>query len=343
MRAERYIRKVIESDGPIPFSRFMDIALYHPEFGYYSTGKPFAGRGDFYTGPSLHPLFGWTIARFLISRGTFGPILEIGPGKGFLASDILDYISSREPGLYNGIRYLIIERSPAFREKTKDLLAPHAERVEWLERLPDAFSGIILANELLDAFGFDRFIKGSDGWEMLMVGPGEPFSWVRGPAREDAMRFLPEKAPPGFIYDLSVEGLGFLSDCAKSLQKGCLLVVDYGYPRDVILSSYPNGTLTCYYKHTVLDDPFVRVGEQDITYFLDWDLVRQVARGCGLVEKAFMSQAEFLMSAGIHDLLSEMEAAHSPAEIMKARLAAKNLLLTFKNHKVLVWEKQVRG
>ncbi len=342
MGPERHIKELIGSRGPIPFSRFVEEALYHPETGYYSTGKPFRGRGDFYTGPSLHPVFGWTMARFLVSRGIPGLILEVGPGKGFLASDILDYLSSREPDAYREIRYLILEKSPGLRAQQEKLLSPHSERVEWIDSLPQSFNGVILANEVLDAFGFDRFLRQKTGWSMMMVDIGDPFAWADGPAREDALPFLPSEAPEGFIYDLSVEALSFLSACASSLDSGYILVVDYGYPRSVILSSYPRGTLTCYYKHTVSDDPFERIGEQDITYFLDWDIFRETALRSGLREEIFASQAEFLMSAGIHQVLSEMETAQSSLEIMKARRAANNLLLTFKNYRVVVWGRHDR-
>jgi len=340
MGPEKHIRGLIEGGGPIPFSRFMEEALYHPELGYYSTGRPFKARGDFYTGPSLHPIFGWTIARFLVSRDSPRAILEIGPGKGFLASDILDYLSSRHPELYQETRYLILEKSPALRAQQERLLSSHAGHTEWLDSLPQSFSGVILANEVLDAFAFDRFVREKLGWSMMMVALGDPFAWTTGPARGDALAFLPKNAPEGFIYDLSVEALSFLSDCASSLDSGYMLVIDYGYPREIILSSYPQGTLTCYYRHTVSDDPFLRVGEQDITCFLDWDLLREAAARAGLREELFVSQAEFLMSSGIHDVLSGMETAHSSLEIMKARLAAKNLLLTFKNYRVALWGKQ---
>lgn len=339
MRPEKHIRGLIEGSGPIPFSRFVEEALYHPDMGYYSTGRPFMARGDFYTGPSIHPIFGWTIARFLVSRGRPSPILEIGPGKGFLASDILDYLSFRHPDLYQEAQYLILEKSPVLRAQQKRLLSSHSGRVEWLERLPSSFSGVILTNEVLDAFAFDRFVKERSGWSMMMVALGDPFAWATGPAREDALAFLPKNVPEGLIYDLSVEALYFLSECAFSLESGYILVIDYGYPRELILSAYPQGTLTCYYKHTPSDDPFVHVGKQDITYFLDWDLLREVAARAGLREELFASQAEFLMSSGIHDVLSEMEGGRSFLEIMKARLAAKNLLLTFKNYRVAVWGK----
>jgi SAM-dependent MidA family methyltransferase len=339
MDLEKHLRRLIEREGPIPFSRFMEEALYHPEMGYYSTGKPFRGEGDFYTGPSLHPLFGWTVARFLISRGGPWTVLEIGPGKGFLASDILDYLSFREPKIYRKTRYLILEKSPALRAQGERLLSPHSERVEWLESLPRSFSGVILANEVLDSFAFDRFVRETDGWSMMMVALGDPFSWTKAPAREDALALLPDNAPEGFIYDLSVEAISFLAECASCLEGGYMLVIDYGYPRAVLFSSYPQGTLTCYYKHTVSNDPFERVGNQDITYFLDWDIFRLSAARSGLTEEFFVSQAEFLMSSGIHLILSEMETAHSGLEVMKARLAAKNLLLTFKNYRVAVWAK----
>ncbi len=339
MDLEKHIRGLIEGGGPVPFSRFVEEALYHPEMGYYSTGKPFRGRGDFYTGPSLHPLFGWTVARFLVSRGIPGAILEIGPGKGFLASDILDYLLSREPDLYREIRYFILEKSHSLRAQQERLLSPHSERVKWLDSLPSGFTGVILANEVLDAFAFDRFVREPGGWSMMMVALGDPFAWVKAPARQDALPFLPSEAPEGFIYDLSVEALSFLSRCASSLESGYILVIDYGYPREIILSSYPRGTLTCYYRHTVSDDPFERVGQQDITFFLDWDIFRETAARSGLREALFATQAEFLMSAGIHQVLSEMETAHSSLEVMKARLAGKNLLLTFKNYRVAMWAK----
>jgi len=339
MDLEKHIRGLIEKAGPIPFSRFMEEALYHPELGYYSTGKPFKGKGDFYTGPSLHPIFGWSLARFLVSRGGPWTILEIGPGRGFLASDILDYLSFRHHDIYRETRYLILEKSPALRAQGERLLLPHSEHVEWLSSLPKGFSGVILANEVLDAFAFDRFVRETEGWSMMMVAIGDPFSWTKSPAREDALPFLPPNAPEGFVYDLSVEALSFLSACASSLESGYMLAIDYGYLREVILSSYPRGTLTCYYKHTVSDDPFERVGEQDITHFLDWDIFRTVALRSGFREELFATQAEFLISAGIHDILSEMETTHSGLEIMKARLAAKNLLLTFKNYRAVVWAK----
>ncbi len=311
MRPEEYFKNLIEKEGAIPFSRFVDEALYNPQFGYYSTGRAFKGEGDFFTAPMVGEVFGLTLANLVKELGV-REVLEIGAGKGHLALDILQAAP---------VSYKILERSPALREEAQWSLG---DAVQFIEDYR-GFRGLVIINEVLDAWGFDRFVKRGGRWRMLWVR--WPLGFEEGPPREDAGELLPEPWPEGVIYDLSVEAVRFLEGLLREV-KGYVLILDYGFFRRD-LAQRPQGTLTCYWRHRVETDPFRNIGRQDITYFLDWDLIREWVRALAR-EEFFMRQADLLMRLGIHRV------AESQLNSQKARLQTKTLLLGFRNHWALL-------
>jgi len=311
LRPEEFFRNLIEREGPVPFSRFVEEALYNPQFGYYSTGRAFKGEGDFFTAPMAGELFGLTLAQLVRELGARA-VLEIGAGKGHLALDILSAVK---------VDYYILEKSRALRAEAQWALGDAVRFVDDFR----GFKGLVILNEVLDAFGFDRFLKKRGEWRMLYVG--WPLKFVEGPPRPDAAQFLPEPWPEKVIYDLSVEAVRFLEELLSQVD-GYVLVLDYGFNRRQ-LAQRPEGTLTCYRRHTVNADPFRDIGRQDITYFLDWDLIRARASKFAR-EELFLRQSDLLVKLGIHRV------AEVHPDPQKARLQAKTLLLGFRNHWALL-------
>ncbi|MGE5027655.1 MAG: class I SAM-dependent methyltransferase [Betaproteobacteria bacterium] len=313
-----FIRHEIESAGGwIPFSRFMQLALYAPGLGYYSAGlHKFGKGGDFVTAPEISALFGRTLARQAVQVLDLagGCILEIGAGSGRLAFDLLTELAllDRLPE-----RYLILEVSADLRERQQQLLAPFAQRVEWLDALPASFTGLVLGNEVLDAMPVhivawlknglhERGVAWADGyfaWSERALGAGELFDIA---ARLDV--------PPGTVSEISMAARGFIASLAGMLEKGVVLLLDYGFGRSEYYHPQRNaGTLMSHYRHHAHADPFYLPGLQDITAHVDFTAVAETGIAHGLELLGYTSQAHFLLNCGITDLLAQAspEQAHT--------------------------------
>ncbi|GEM_PF-1083738 len=315
------------------FDHFVEDLLYNPERGYYTTRRAIGKEGDYYTASTTGVLFGYTFARYF-SRIWRPPVsvLEIGAGEGHFAHDVVSYFEKE--GL--DYRYMILERSPAMRKRQESLLR---NRVRWIGSLEEArgFQGIIFHNELLDAIPFRRFKRKGDRWVELYVK--DRSSFVEGP--EVDMDILPEDAPDGVIYDVSVDALEFLRRQVEVLQEGYIIIVDYGYERQEILERFPSGSMTVYHRHTVGEDVFVHQYEQDITYFVDWTLIRQWMRKLGMELVEEKPQGKFLMEAGIMEIVEELASRMGALDVFRLGNAAKNLIFNFPNFRVQVWRKSI--
>ncbi len=343
-----HIRGLIASQGGvIGFDAYMRLALYAPGLGYYSAGATkLGGAGDFVTAPEVSSLFSRCLARQVadVLEVTGGDVLELGAGLGTMAADVLTELAvlERLPE-----RYFILEVSADLaarqRERIASLPAALAERVVWLERWPErAMHGVVLANEVLDAMPVARFrLRGAPGAQQVralgVAAVGEGFEWRETdapPELEHAvteiLEGLPATLPDGYVSEICLAFQPWVASLAAQLEHGVALLIDYGLPRAQLY--HPDrvtGTLRCHFRHRAHDDPFINVGLQDITAWVDFTRVAEAADSAGLEALGFTTQAGFLIGAGMESLLTtEMQLADREPR-RQAQLAgeARRLLL----------------
>jgi len=312
----RLIEKEIESSGGwISFAHYMELALYSPGLGYYMAGARKLGRdGDFVTAPEISRLFGRTLARQVkqLAQAGLTDVLEIGAGSGALAADLL--LELEQLGHAPG-RYWILELSPDLRERSRDTLAaraPHLlERVAWLNGLPPSFEGVVIGNEVLDAMPASVYQRtGGNVVEMgVALNDGKP-GWSPAPPGASAPKVDPACFPAeGYRSEVQFHAQGFIRSLGSSLTRGVALFFDYGFPRrEYYHPQRASGTLMCHYRHRAHDDPFFLPGLQDITTHVDFSAIAQAGREAGLDLLGYATQAQFLVSCGITDLLAQTPA-----------------------------------
>jgi len=315
------IRAAIERHGGwIPFTRYMEMALYAPGLGYYVAGAAKLGaEGDFVTAPEISPLFGRTIATQVceILAHTGGEVLELGAGSGALALSLLEELQARNclPE-----RYRILEVSPELTQRQRRLLQRLpglAGRVEWITSLPQLFTGVVVANEVLDALPVHLLAwRGEGACERGVVWHGDGFAWEeRSPdpgALRDAAAALRIEAP--YQSEVSIAVPALVRTLAGALDRGVLLCVDYGFGRREYYHPQRNGgTLMCHYRHRAHDDPFLFPGLQDITAHVDFTSVAEAGIEAGLQLLGYTTQAQFLINCGIADQLARTPAGQTAA------------------------------
>jgi SAM-dependent MidA family methyltransferase len=307
--------------GWIPFSQYQQLVLYAPGLGYYAAGAAkFGAGGDFVTAPEISPLFGRALARWiaplLSACGQGAGLLELGAGSGALARQLLAELADL------GIRtvpYRILEVSAELRERQMRELA--GLPVQWLDRLPDGFRGVVIGNEVLDALVCERFVQGPQG--LLACGvardagdrlvaatrPVGDVGDVLGGAYRAFEAALATNAlvlPPGYAGEFIPALAPFVRTLADTLTQGALLLIDYGLPRrQLYLPERGAGTLRCIRRHHAHDDPFRDPGLTDITCWVDFTTVAEAALASDLELRAFASQMGWLLECGLEDLLGE--------------------------------------
>ncbi len=323
------IRAEIDAQGGrIPFARFMDLALYHPEWGYYLAQARRPGRpGDFLTAPEAHPFFGITLARQIAEcwdrlgqPGRF-VVREYGPGIGGLAWDIIGGLTRESPGCLAALEYRLVERN---QHRLKQALAVFAaEGLGDVVRgeasggpddvAPERIEGVVLANEVADAFGVHRLIW-RDGQlrERWVVWNNGAFADEDGELSAEASAADPERMlreagitlGEGDRIEISPAAECWFASAARGLGRGYTLVIDYGYTVPELYRGHRlEGTVRAYRAHTVSDDPFSHVGEQDLTAHVDFSMLRRVGERAGLTFAGQTKQGDFLASLGMGDLL----------------------------------------
>jgi len=356
-RLEKRLKRWIQEHGSLSFRDFMEAALYDPEAGYYTKLSAMGASRDYYTSANIHPIFGDLLAeKFVrlfaqVSGSENFTILEIGAGTGQLAEDILSALENEHKDLFAQMAYLIVESSPSLRSTQQVRLSRYG-CVRWVQLddlSPRSLTAVIFSNELLDSFPAHRVIKKSGQLKELFVGlEDDTFAWTLGELTTDEIgNYLNEagiQLREGQIADIAIDIVPWLRSVANILRQGFLVTIDYGDLADRLYA--PNrmeGTLRCFYRHTLVTDPLVRVGEQDITASVDFTLVMKYGETFGLETVEFKPQREFLLDLGLLTRMKELEKAQD-AEIdqMKARLAMKHFLMPGdfgENFKVLVQRK----
>ncbi len=336
----RLIAKQIERDGLMTFARFMELCLYHPGLGYYTSGRSVLGKkGDYYTAPMIHPLFGAMMGRQIaqmwrvMNEGDFA-ILEMGGGEGYLCLDIMDYLQREEPLFYEHLQYHLVERSPVFRERQKALLAAHREKLSWHspEKMGEnEVRGCFLSNELVDAFPVHRVVmKGGRLQEVYVtVKDGlfcEKIAEPSTPQLEGYLRRIGVVLSEGQRAEISLEALRWLQRVAEGLREGFVITVDYGYTAEELYSPHRmHGTLVCYQGHRLVDDPYKDVGSQDITSLVDFTALITWGEDYGLTLTGLVPQYRFLLSLGVLRDLARL--VDGKCEGLMERLTAKHLIL----------------
>lgn len=308
--AARIRDEIAAAGGSLPFSRFMELALYAPGLGYYVAGQQRFGRsGDFITAPELGALFGQCLAsqigQVLSQISSAGDILEFGAGSGRLAATLLEELEllDRLP-----TRYFIVEPSPDLSARQRETLnerVPHlVDRIEWIAELPDqSFTGVIVANEVLDAMPVDLFEADADNsvQEYCVANSNDDFAWTARPAAEALMEKVAIlDLDSGYVSESNAAIPGWIAMLSGWLQEGVILLIDYGFPRrEYYHPDRCNGTLMCHYRHHSHGDPLRLAGIQDITAHVDFTAVAEAADDAGLDVLGFTSQAGFLIGNGL--------------------------------------------
>lgn len=337
-RLTEHLRDAIRrAGGWLSFSDFMAGLLYAPGLGYYTAGaRKFGAAGDFVTAPGMTGLFGQALASQIaqIMALSVPQVLEIGAGTGRLAADLLLALEKQDA---LPERYRILDLSADLRERQQQTLAAEAPhllaRVEWLDALPDQFSGVVVGNELLDAMPADIVVWREAGIEVRGVGldAAGNFAWQDRPATGALLRAAQEIAaqcalPPDFESEISLAVRAWMAEWGYRLQCGALLLPDYGFPRrEFYHPQRARGTLMCHYRHHAHPDPFYLPGLQDVTVHVDFTAVIAAAHGAGLELLGYTSQGQFLLNCGILDCLAELEVG--TPEYLRAASAVGKLVM----------------
>ena len=334
--------------GRIPFARFMELALYHPAWGYYLSPERRPGRpGDFLTAPETHPFFGITLARQVaecwerLGRPTPLVVREYGSGIGALAWDVIGGLSTEAPECRAALEYRLIETNPHRLEQSLAALAEgglgDVVRGEHIPpgSDPEPITGVVLANEVADAFGVHRLIwrdgRFREGW---VLWSGNGFVEEEGDLSPEAAAADPEAMlrengialAEGDRIEISPSAASWFAAAARGLRRGYAIVIDYGYPAAELYGAHRlAGTVRAYRGHTVSDDPFAHVGEQDLTAHVDFSALRGAGEDAGLTLAGQTNQGAFLASLGMGDLLVAL--GKDPETSLPEYLAAQAAIL----------------
>ena len=333
----------IARSGPIPFSRYMELCLYEPELGYYSRAREQFGKaGDFYTSSDVHAVFGRLLARQFeeMWRTMDSPeridLVELGPGRGLFARDVLDWSAKQFPNFSHALRYVLVEQSSHLREKLRERLQHHLETgtcgvFDSLEAAMTQASGniIVFGNEFFDALPVEVI----DHRGSVRVGyESGRFveTFVAPSAAED--EFLdrygvhPEE---GERVEAPLLSLGWMERIASAFRgrRGFLILIDYGYTREEQLAGRHRDTIMCYRQHTASSSPYEAPGEQDITAHVNFTALRASGAECGLQEVGLVTQSQFLIGIGEEtEFADAFQDCKLPQERAKVALQLKHLI-----------------
>jgi len=326
-RVSAHLRSLIEDVGGwLPFSRFMKAALYAPGLGYYAAGAmKFGAAGDFVTAPEMTPLFGRTLAHATapVLAQTGGDVLELGAGSGQLAADLLGELEQLRA---LPVRYCILEVSADLRERQQATIAralPHlAERVHWLDALPEQVNGVILGNEVLDALPVE-LVHWTDAGPLArgVVLEGNAFAWEDRPIADPVLRARAEALDlaPGYLSEINLAADALIASLAHALDRGLILMIDYGFAAAEYYHPQRHmGTLRAHYRHHALDDPFYLPGLCDLTAHVDFSAVARAGLDAGLELAGYTSQASFLLNSGLPELLMQTPPSDAAAYLPQA-------------------------
>lgn len=326
------IASEITSSGPIPFVRFMELALYHPQFGYYmrppeSGTERIGWSGDFYTSSDVHPILGQALAKqarqldALLGYPNPFTVVELGAGKGLLAKHFLSTCRAQaDDSFAQRLRYVLIERSPAMRElQGANLLHGLYEpgRITWVESLDSLAAksvvGLFFSNELPDAFPVYRIqIEQGQTREVCVDYDGARFVEclrpLSSPQIHDYLTRLNLSLSDGYRTEVNLEAVRWMEQVARAIDRGLAITIDYGHTaQDLYGPDRAKGTLLCYYSQMTSEDPYVRVGQQDMTSHVDFSSLATVGEDHDLHVTGFTNQMSFLMGLNVEEIIAHMD------------------------------------
>ena len=334
--------QIASQGGWLPFSRYMEMALYEPGMGYYSAGAHKLGAGgDFTTAPELSPLFGAAICSTLLpvleglkEKGLPTQILEFGAGTGKLATSILTRLNDLGFSLDC---YDIIEISPDLAQRQQEKINATVKELNlttqcnWLNELPKNFKGIILANEVIDAIPCDAIIFKDGFWYWYGVAlENEALTWRAGSPVEQ--KLLPEsllngRFSEGYVTELHTPANAWMEQVAKHLEVGLFLTFDYGFPESEYYHPQRlEGTLMAHHRHHAIQDPFYLPGLCDLTTHVDWSQIARSALTENVDDVYLTNQAAYLLDAGIGDIALEIGDPSNPETFLPISNSLQKLL-----------------
>ena len=337
-------------DSRITFAEYMDLVLYHPEYGYYSSAVVDIGKkGDFFTSVALGKDFGELLAIQLqemwqkLGYPKLFTVVEMGAGNGNLAKDILSYWSSNNPEIIAHLQYIIVEKSLSLKQIQQRALQEFNGRIDlkwqsWEYLLDDSLVGCCFSNELLDAFAVHQVVIDSDKLqEIYLTVENDSIKEIQDDvSTEDIYKYFDLVAidwtnreyPKNYRTEVNLAALDWLNTVSKKLQQGYILTIDYGYP--AVKYYHPQrsqGTLQCYYQHRRHNNPYVNLGQQDITAHIDFTALENQGKLVDLETLGLTKQGMFLMALGIGDRLNDLSSGkYNVMEILQRRDALHQLI-----------------
>ncbi len=308
----------IEREGRISFCDFMDMALYAPNIGYYTSRREKIGRsGDYVTSPEVSPIFGAMVGRQLremweaLGQPASFDVVEAGAGTGALCREIVRWARRAAPAFHDGLRYTIAEASDALAERQREIIDSEglAGKVQWQDKLPREIEGCILSNELLDAMPVHRVaVEGGGLREVYVTWDGRSFREELDAPSTPAIAAYFERLGllpgDGCQAEVNLVALDWMRGAATVLRRGFLFAFDYGYEAPDLYARWRrHGTFLCFHRHNPSDDPYARVGRQDMTSHVDFTSIRRAGEEAGLRTEGLVPQSQFLMNLGLPDAL----------------------------------------
>ncbi len=330
------IEEEIHAHGPIPFSRYMDLCLYDTEHGYYSRNAlQFGKAGDFYTSSDVHKVFGRLLARQFeeMWRVLGSPenidIVELGPGRGLFAQDVLDWSEKKFPQFFQCLHYVLIETSPALRQRLAETLHRHLNsgKAALQKDFPASVPSIVFANEFFDALPVE--ILSAHG-SLHIDARDERFVEAWAPASPAELEFLDRYSihpEAGEREEAPLAAQGFMLQIAAKIQRGFFIAIDYGYTREELLAGRHRGTVKAIRQHSVSDNAYEAPGEQDITADVNFTALAAAAENQGMHAQKLVTQSQFLLGIGeANQFADAFEECRLPQERAKVALQLKHLV-----------------
>ena len=328
------ISDLIHKRGKITFADFMELALYHSEYGYYTSKKEKIGKeGDYYTSSDVHSVFGELIASQLeqmwrlLGSNRF-TVVEIGAGKGWLCHDILNYVRNEYPEFFEKIDYKIVEISRNLIERQSNTLKGLEEKVSWESFSEDGFSfnpieGCFLSNEFVDSLPVHQVVVENNRLKEIYVTTTddmfcEKIDELSNPELEDYFDNSKINLKEGQRAEVNLKALDWVKNISYCLNRGFVITMDYGHlAEDLYSEERYRGTLMCYYEHTTSENPYERVGNQDITSHVNFSSIIEEGARSGLSTTGFTRQSNFLIALGILNKMNEVQGDISKLLTMK--------------------------
>lgn len=336
MTLREKIEREIRERGPAPFSKYMEMCLYDPELGYYSRhAEQFGKAGDFYTSSDVHAVFGRLMARQFeeMWRALGSPqrfeLLELGPGRGLFARDVLDWSEKKSPEFFQALHYGLAEGSPALRERLQATLngAFAAGKASMAEVSPSPGPCVIFANEFFDALPVEIL---SPRGKLHVAWREGRFAETWSPASAKELEFLDRYSvhpEDGERVEVSLVAQQLVSQLAANLQGGFVIFIDYGYTRQEQLAGRHRGTVMAYRQHSASANPYEAPGEQDITAHVNFTALAAAVQQSGMQAQPLLTQSQFLMGIGEQNQFADaFEECRLPQERAKVALQLKHLV-----------------